>query len=35
MDPILKDNRVIKLTIRKSNNSLVILDSYCILTNKL
>ena len=32
---VLRDDKIIKLTIRKDNNSLNILDSYCVLTNNL
>lgn len=33
--PLLRDNKIIKLTIKKGKYSLTILDSYCILTNNL
>lgn len=35
IDAILKDDKIIKLTIKKGNNILTILDSYCMLNNSL
>jgi hypothetical protein len=33
--PVLRDDKIIKLTISKGNNKLILVDSYCILTNSL
>jgi hypothetical protein len=34
-DEILRDGKIIKLTIKKGNKSVVLLDSYCMLTTSL
>lgn len=33
--PILRDDKIIKLTIKQNKNSIIIVDSYCILTSSI